>query len=91
MDCIALQGIHTMLPISWPVSVVLALFMTAIHIVYRIGTSPDYACNLPMVSFLFALPNSFAMSWDYTFAAKVENKWAEKLLRLLWFTQFIED
>ncbi|EDW19205.1 adenylate cyclase type 2 isoform X2 [Drosophila mojavensis] len=42
-------GIHTMLPISWPVSVVLALFMTAIHIVYRIGTSPDYACNLPML------------------------------------------
>ncbi|KAL7731856.1 hypothetical protein ACLKA6_017435 [Drosophila palustris] len=42
-------GIHTMLPISWPVSVVLALFMTAIHIVYRIGTSPDYAPNLPML------------------------------------------
>ncbi|XP_030371932.1 adenylate cyclase type 2 isoform X2 [Scaptodrosophila lebanonensis] len=42
-------GIHTMLPISWPVSVVLALFMTAIHIVYRIGTSADYAPNLPML------------------------------------------
>ncbi|EDV97789.1 adenylate cyclase type 2 isoform X2 [Drosophila grimshawi] len=42
-------GIHTMLPISWPVSVVLALFMTAIHIVYRIGSSPDYAPNLPML------------------------------------------
>ncbi|XP_030568548.1 adenylate cyclase type 2 isoform X2 [Drosophila novamexicana] len=42
-------GIHTMLPISWPVSVVLALFMTAVHIVYRIGTSPDYAPNLPML------------------------------------------
>ncbi|KAH8373310.1 hypothetical protein KR009_000395 [Drosophila setifemur] len=41
--------IHSMLPISWPVSVVLALFMTAIHIVYRIGTSTDYASNLPMV------------------------------------------
>ncbi|XP_016955840.1 adenylate cyclase type 2 isoform X2 [Drosophila biarmipes] len=41
--------IHSMLPISWPVSVVLALFMTAIHIVYRIGTSPDYAPNLPML------------------------------------------
>lgn len=45
------QGIHTMLPISWPVSVVLALFMTAIHIIYRIGTSPDYSPNFPMVSF----------------------------------------
>ncbi|KAI8123483.1 Adenylate cyclase type 2 [Lucilia cuprina] len=42
-------GIHTMLPISWPVSVVLALFMTAIHIVYRIGESPDYAPNLPVL------------------------------------------
>ncbi|XP_017071166.1 adenylate cyclase type 2 isoform X1 [Drosophila eugracilis] len=41
--------IHSMLPISWPVSVVLALFMTAIHIVYRIGSSPDYAPNLPML------------------------------------------
>ncbi|XP_017137384.1 adenylate cyclase type 2 isoform X1 [Drosophila miranda] len=41
--------IHSMLPISWPVSVVLALFMTAIHIVYRIGTSPDYAPDLPML------------------------------------------
>ncbi|XP_036670500.3 adenylate cyclase type 2 isoform X2 [Drosophila suzukii] len=41
--------IHSMLPISWPVSVVLALFMTAIHIVYRIGTSPDYAPNLSML------------------------------------------
>ncbi|XP_017843837.2 adenylate cyclase type 2 isoform X2 [Drosophila busckii] len=40
-------GIHTMLPISWPVSVVLALFMTAIHIVYRIGTSADYVPDLP--------------------------------------------
>jgi len=46
-----LQGIHTMLPISWPVSVVLAVFMTAIHIVCKIGTSKDYAPNLPMVSF----------------------------------------
>lgn len=44
------QGIHTMLPISWPVSVVLALFMTAIHIIYRIGTSPEYTPNFPMVS-----------------------------------------
>ncbi|XP_064545119.1 adenylate cyclase type 2 isoform X2 [Drosophila montana] len=42
-------GIHTMLPISWPVSVVLAFFMTAVHIVYRIGTSPEYAPNLPML------------------------------------------
>ncbi|XP_065361182.1 adenylate cyclase type 2 isoform X2 [Calliphora vicina] len=42
-------GIHTMLPISWPVSVVLALFMTAIHIVYRIGDSPEYAPNLPVL------------------------------------------
>uniref|UniRef100_A0A1A9VKW3 adenylate cyclase n=1 Tax=Glossina austeni TaxID=7395 RepID=A0A1A9VKW3_GLOAU len=42
-------GIHTMLPISWPVSVVLAVFMTAIHIVYRIGMSPDYTPNLPLV------------------------------------------
>ncbi|XP_044313698.1 adenylate cyclase type 2 isoform X1 [Drosophila rhopaloa] len=41
--------IHSMLPISWPVSVVLALFMTAIHIVYRIGTSTDYSPNLPML------------------------------------------
>jgi len=48
-----------MLPISWPVSVVLALFMTAIHIVYRIGTSPDYAPNLSMVS-----PRLFAFSID---------------------------
>ncbi|XP_017059948.1 adenylate cyclase type 2 isoform X2 [Drosophila ficusphila] len=37
--------IHSMLPISWPVSVVLALFMTAIHIAYRIGENP----NLPML------------------------------------------
>ncbi|XP_037933392.1 adenylate cyclase type 2 isoform X2 [Teleopsis dalmanni] len=42
-------GIHTMLPISWPVSVVLAVFMTAIHIVYRVGTSQDYMPNLPML------------------------------------------
>ncbi|KAH8258655.1 hypothetical protein KR038_003482 [Drosophila bunnanda] len=41
--------IHSMLPISWPVSVVLALFMTAIHIVYRIGASPDYSPDLPML------------------------------------------
>ncbi|KAH8364263.1 hypothetical protein KR084_005070 [Drosophila pseudotakahashii] len=41
--------IHSMLPISWPVSVVLALFMTAIHIAYRIGTSTDYSPNLPML------------------------------------------
>ncbi|XP_062128322.1 LOW QUALITY PROTEIN: adenylate cyclase type 2 [Drosophila sulfurigaster albostrigata] len=34
-------GIHTMLPISWPVSVVLALFMTAIHIGYRFGCPED--------------------------------------------------
>lgn len=39
-----------MLPISWPVSVVLALFMTAIHIIYRIGASPGYAPDLSMVS-----------------------------------------
>ena len=39
-----------MLPISWPVSVVLAVFMTAIHIVYRIGESPNYEPNLPVVS-----------------------------------------
>lgn len=44
-----------MLPISWPVSVVLALFMTAIHIIYRIiGTSPEYSPNFPMVSFNYA-------------------------------------
>lgn len=42
-------GIHTMLPISWPVSMVLALFMTAIHIIYRIVTSKDYAPNLPLL------------------------------------------
>ncbi|KAH8370739.1 hypothetical protein KR093_004841, partial [Drosophila rubida] len=42
-------GIHTMLPISWPVSVVLALFMTAIHIGYRIGCPEDNGFNLPML------------------------------------------
>ncbi|KAH8306990.1 hypothetical protein KR044_002461 [Drosophila immigrans] len=42
-------GIHTMLPISWPVSVVLALFMTAIHIGYRIGWPVDNASDLPML------------------------------------------
>ncbi|XP_059216957.1 adenylate cyclase type 2 isoform X2 [Stomoxys calcitrans] len=42
-------GIHTMLPISWPVSVVLALFMTAIHIAYRVCISPDYSPNLPVL------------------------------------------
>ncbi|XP_075161295.1 adenylate cyclase type 2 Ac76E isoform X2 [Haematobia irritans] len=42
-------GIHTMLPISWPVSVVLALFMTAIHIGYRICITPDYSPDLPVL------------------------------------------
>ncbi|KAH8405251.1 hypothetical protein KR222_000518, partial [Zaprionus bogoriensis] len=42
-------GIHTMLPISWPVSVVLALFMTAIHILYRIIASPKNSDYLPML------------------------------------------
>ncbi|XP_058980052.1 adenylate cyclase type 2 isoform X1 [Musca domestica] len=42
-------GIHTMLPISWPVSVVLALFMTAIHVVYRLCIAPDYSPNLPVL------------------------------------------
>ncbi|XP_073814397.1 adenylate cyclase type 2-like isoform X4 [Musca autumnalis] len=38
-----------MLPISWPVSVVLALFMTAIHVVYRLCIAPDYSPNLPVL------------------------------------------
>ncbi|XP_039963573.1 adenylate cyclase type 2 isoform X1 [Bactrocera neohumeralis] len=42
-------GIHTMLPISWPVSMVLALFMSAIHVIYRIVTSKDYAYSLPFL------------------------------------------
>ncbi|XP_054736031.1 adenylate cyclase type 2 isoform X1 [Anastrepha obliqua] len=42
-------GIHTMLPISWPVSVVLAFFMTAVHIIYRITTSEDYTPSLPLL------------------------------------------
>lgn len=35
-------GIHTMLPISWPVSVVLAGIMTIVHVIYRIlsNTNP---------------------------------------------------
>nr|XP_036216570.1 adenylate cyclase type 2 isoform X1 [Bactrocera oleae] len=42
-------GIHTMLPISWPVSLVLALFMSAFHVIYRIVTSKDYAASLPFL------------------------------------------
>ncbi|XP_017466015.1 PREDICTED: adenylate cyclase type 2 isoform X2 [Rhagoletis zephyria] len=42
-------GIHTMLPISWPVSVVLAFFMTTVHIIYRIATSEEYTPSLPLL------------------------------------------
>ncbi|XP_067644332.1 adenylate cyclase type 2 isoform X2 [Eurosta solidaginis] len=42
-------GIHTMLPISWPVSVVLAVFMTAVHVIYRVATSENYTPNLPLL------------------------------------------
>lgn len=34
-------GIHTMLPVSWPVSVVMAAFMTILHLVYKMGFSSD--------------------------------------------------
>ncbi|XP_020716800.1 adenylate cyclase type 2 isoform X2 [Ceratitis capitata] len=40
-------GIHTMLPISWPVSMVLAFFMTTIHVICRI--SEDYRHNIPLL------------------------------------------
>lgn len=33
------QATHTMLPISWPVSVIIAIVLSILHIGYRIGTS----------------------------------------------------
>lgn len=33
------QGVHTMLPISWPVSVVLAVLLSIIHLSYRIASN----------------------------------------------------
>lgn len=33
------QATHTMLPISWPVSVIIAIILSILHIGYRIGTS----------------------------------------------------
>lgn len=33
------QGVHTMLPISWPVSVVLAVLLSIIHLTYRIASN----------------------------------------------------
>lgn len=42
-----IQGIHTMLPISWPVSVVLAVFISAVHLCCRIIQDNIF---LPMVS-----------------------------------------
>lgn len=34
--CLQFQGVHTMLPISWPVSVVLAVILCLVHIGYRL-------------------------------------------------------
>ncbi|XP_055908178.1 adenylate cyclase type 2 isoform X2 [Eupeodes corollae] len=42
-------GIHTMLPISWPVSLVLAFFMTVIHVVHKIGSSPAFSPDIDML------------------------------------------
>lgn len=39
IQVIFLQGVHTMLPISWPVSVVLAVLLSIIHLSYRIATN----------------------------------------------------
>lgn len=36
-----MQGTHTMLPISWPVSVIIAIILSIAHIGYRIGMSFD--------------------------------------------------
>lgn len=35
----ASQGVHTMLPISWPVSVVLAALLSLIHLSHRIASN----------------------------------------------------
>ncbi|XP_059607594.1 adenylate cyclase type 2 [Phlebotomus argentipes] len=32
-------GVHTMLPVSWPCSVVLAVILSLVHLAYRIGTN----------------------------------------------------
>ncbi|XP_055383731.1 adenylate cyclase type 2 isoform X2 [Condylostylus longicornis] len=42
-------GIHTMLPISWPVSLVLAGLMTVIHVICKISSTPDYSPNLQLL------------------------------------------
>ncbi|XP_055853746.1 adenylate cyclase type 2 [Episyrphus balteatus] len=42
-------GIHTMLPISWPVSLVLALFMTIFHVVHKIGFSSGFSPDIDML------------------------------------------
>lgn len=42
-------GIHTMLPISWPFSLVLALLMTIFHVVHKIGTSPGFSPDADML------------------------------------------
>lgn len=36
---ITVQGVHTMLPVSWPVSVVLALILSIIHLGYRVASN----------------------------------------------------
>lgn len=42
-------GIHTMLPVSWPVSVVMAVFMTIVHLIYKICIASDFSPNFQLL------------------------------------------
>lgn len=59
VNMFCMQGVHTMLPISWPVSVVLAVILSVIHLGCRIASSvQDYlflqTVRVPLLCFMLA-------------------------------------
>lgn len=65
------QGVHTMLPISWPVSVVLAVILSVIHLGCRIASSvQDYlflqtVCTLAAIYTFDIVRHNFVLVYSY--------------------------
>lgn len=77
-------GVHTMLPISWPVSVILAVVLAFIHLGYRLGTNNlDFSSTffqqvsyirrtIPLQHFKFILNSISSFLYMYRLEGNVE-------------------
>lgn len=74
------QGVHTMLPVSWPVSVVLAAILSIIHFGFRIVLNSDdfpelFIQTVNEKSFIYEIFNQISdihvVSFQYTHSAQL--------------------